>query len=155
MAITEYGQYLTPELGKGRIGQFPFHEADTLAAAKPIEWGIAVQRDATRPKRAVPYDGTARFEGIVQAGSSAANYDGPYRYEQYEPVPVMRRGRIWVEVLEDVVEGGAAVIDPTTANFRPEGTATAGVSVAIGIFKSSATAGSLALLEINLPGGVA
>jgi len=66
-------------------------------------------------------------------------------------VSFLRRGRIWVEVVEDVTKGNQAVADNATGDFRPSSTATTGISGVVGVFKTSAVAGDLAQLEINLP----
>jgi hypothetical protein len=154
--INTYGQYMEPTLGKGRIAEYPDHQADSLAAAETIEWGKGVSYDPANPNRAVTFDGTGKFVGVAVANHYAVNYapDQPGAYAQFDAISVLRKGRIYVEVLEDVTKGEAAVVDNTTGDFRPGDTATTTISAPVGQFKSSAAAGSYAILEINLPGGV-
>lgn len=154
--ITNYDQYMQEPTGKGRVALYPEHRADTLAAGGIIEWGTAVQYDATNKNKGVVYNG-GKFVGVA-----IANHYADYRVDnindalvgQYVPkdaVSVLRKGVIWVEVLEDVEKGDAAVADNATGNFRPGGSDEETVSGVIGEFKTSAVAGGLAQLEINLP----
>lgn len=158
MPITKYPQYMDEPLGIGRIGLYPEHRADTLAAAETIPWGSAVQY-AANPEQGEVYDGVRPFRGVAIAGHHAeyrvadVNNDIVGQHLQYDAISVLRKGAIWVKVLEDVVKGDAAKADKTTGNFRPGGTATTTVSGVIGEFKTSALANGLALLEVNLPGG--
>ncbi|UZH06391.1 structural cement protein Gp24 [Heyndrickxia coagulans] len=157
MPILSYEQYMPEELGKGKVASYHDHRADTEAAGAPIDWGVAVQRKADDPEHIVTYDGTGKFIGVAIANIYAETrlpdisqgVDG--HYEQYDVVPVLRRGIVFVEVLEDVIKGDEAVIDNATGNFRPKGTATTAVSASVGVFKTSASAGNLAQLEVNLP----
>ncbi|WP_426447577.1 structural cement protein Gp24 [Paenibacillus sp. S-38] len=157
MPITNYDQYMPEAIGKGRIAQYPEHRADTLGANGVIGWGRAVQHTATNKNRGEVYNGTSKVVGIA-----IANHYGEYRvtnlhneitgqYENNDAASVLRKGVIWVQVLEDVVKGDLAVADNATGDFRPSTTATAGKSAVIGEFKSSATANGLAQLEVNLP----
>ncbi len=158
MPITDYPQYMDEPLGLGRIGLYPEHRADTLAAAETIPWGAAVQY-AANPNRGEVYDGARPFRGVAIAGHHAeyrvanVNDDIVGQHAQFDPVSVLRKGAIWVKVLEDTDKGDGAVADQTTGNFRPDGTATTTVSGVIGEFKTAALANGLALLEINLPSG--
>ncbi|GEM_PF-1174928 len=158
MPITQYPEYMNEPLGIGRIGLYPEHRADTLAAAETIPWGAAVQYGANAEQGEV-YDGARPFRGVAIAGHHAeyrvadVNNDIVGQHVQYDAISVLRKGAIWVKVLEDVIKGDAAKADKTTGNFRPGGTATTTVSGVIGEFKTAALANGLALLEINLPIG--
>lgn len=158
MPITNYSEYMSAPTGKGRVGQYQDQRADTLAANEAIGWGRAVQYAANKNKADL-YDGVA---GAKVIGVAIANHYAEYRssdvnnplvgeYVANEAVSVLRRGLIWVEVLEDVVKGDQAVADNATGDFRPSQTVTGGKSAVIGEFKTSAVAGGLALLEINMP----
>jgi len=159
MSITNYSEYMIESTGKGRVAQYPDQRADTLAANETIGWGRAVQYAAANKNRADLYDGAS---GAKVVGVAIANHFAEYRssnvnnpitgeYVANDAVSVLRKGLIWVEVLEDVVRGDQAVADNATGDFRPSQTATAGKSAVIGEFKSSASTGGLALLEINMP----
>lgn len=156
MPITSYEQYMQEPTGKGRVALYPEHRADTLAAAEAIGWGRAVQYNAANKNRADLYDG-GKVVGIAIANhyaeyrSANVNNDIVGEYAANEAVSVLRKGVIWVQVLEDVEKGEDAVADNATGDFRPSDTATVGKSAVIGVFKTSAVANGLAQLEINLP----
>lgn len=157
MPITNYEQYMPQELGKGKVASYHDHRADTGAAAEDIDWGVAVQLNATNPNKVETYDGTGKFQGVAIANHYAetrlANVSDSVngKYSAGDAVSYLRRGIIFVEVLEDVVKGDEAVIDNATGNFRPADTTVTEKSGVIGVFKSSAAANGLAQLEINLP----
>ncbi|MFB6475766.1 hypothetical protein ACFCW7_23180 [Paenibacillus glucanolyticus] len=157
MPITNYDQYMPEVSGKGRIAQYPEQRADTLAAAGAIGWGRAVQYAATNKNRGEVYNGSRKVVGIAIANhyaeyrSSNINNSITGEYVANDAVSVLRKGIIWVEVLEDVEKGEPAVADNATGDFRPSDTSTTDKSDVVGVFKSSASAGGLAQLEINLP----
>uniref|UniRef100_UPI0018E49ED9 structural cement protein Gp24 n=1 Tax=Mycobacteroides abscessus TaxID=36809 RepID=UPI0018E49ED9 len=148
---------MTEELGKGKIASYHDHRADSGAAAEKIEWGVAVQYNAANPNKIETYDGTGDVVGVAIANHYAEtrlasvndSVDGAYVAD--DAVSFLRRGIIFVEVLEDVVKGEKAVVDNATGNFRPSDTVTVEKSAVVGVFKSSAAANGLAQLEINLP----
>lgn len=162
MPINSYEQYMTPETGKGKLASYHDEHAETYSASENILWGLAVQSNASDPDKVDVYDGTVT-DGFV--GVALANhFAGEYRVEDVstdpitgtayaagQPISVLRRGIIWVEVLEDVIRGKQAVVDNETGNFRQKGSATATVSDTVGVFRTTAQAGNLAQLEINLP----
>lgn len=162
MPIFSYEQYMAQETGKGKLASYHDEHAETYSASEDIAWGLAVQNNAADPDKIDVYDGTVAngFVGVAIANHFAGEYrvndvsTDPITGTSYvagQPVSTLRRGIIWVEVLEDVIKGKQAVVDNTTGNFRQKGSATATVSDAIGVFKTSAQAGNLAQLEINLP----
>ncbi|KAB8139273.1 hypothetical protein F9U64_01215 [Gracilibacillus oryzae] len=152
--ITVYPQYMEESIGKGRLAEYPETRADSGAAAESINWGVGVEYSGD--EQVVTYAG-GTFRGIALAQTF-----GEYRvnnisddiegaYEQYDAVSFLRKGIVWVEVEEEVSKGDAAVCDSATGNFRAEGTEATTISGVVGEFKSSAVAGELAKLEINLP----
>lgn len=157
MPITDYREYMAEELGKGKVASYHDFRADSGAAAEDIDWGVAVQYNAVNPNKVEVYDGTGKFKGIAIANhyaeyrlaSVADDVDG--HYVTNDAVSFLRRGAIFVEVLEDVIKGEDAVIDNATGNFRPSDTVTVEKSAVIGVFKTSASANGLAQVEINLP----
>lgn len=157
MPITNYEQYMTEELGKGKIASYHDHRADSGAAAEKIEWGVGVQYNAANPNKVDRFKGTGGFIGVAIANhyaetrlvNVANDVDGAYEVD--DAVSFLRRGIIFVEVLEDVVKGEKAVVDNASGNFRPSDTATLEISAVVGTFKSSTAANGLAQLEINLP----
>lgn len=157
MPITNYDQYMPEVLGKGKIALYPEHRADTGAIQAALVFGVAVQYNAADADFVEQYDGTGKFVGVSIADHHSetrlASVDDEVEgaYQAGQAVSFLRKGVIYVEVLEDVVKGDDAVIDDTTGNFRPGDTATVTVSEVVGVFKSSAAANGLAQLEINLP----
>lgn len=155
MPITSYDQYMSEELGKGVIAEYRSSHADSKAAGGDIPFGVAVELGAANKNTVVQFTGGAPY------GVAVARHFNEYvnttdaeakKYVENDAVPVLRKGVIWVEVIEDVEAGQAVKVDNATGNFRPEGTATAETVAFPGaVFKSSAIAGGLAKLEINLP----
>jgi hypothetical protein len=162
MPINSYEQYMTPETGKGKLASYHDEHAETFGAGADIPWGLALKQSPDDPDKVLKYDGAA---GSAFVGVAVANhFAGEYRvddvstgeitgtaYPTGQPVTVLRRGIIWVEVLEDVIRGKQAVVDNETGDFRQKGSATATVSDTVGVFRTTAQAGNLAQLEINLP----
>ncbi|AKG05529.1 hypothetical protein AAV35_012720 [Salimicrobium jeotgali] len=152
MPITNYGKYLPEATGKGKLANFQDYSANTKAAAEVIPYGVAVQL-GTDPETAVPFAGGS-FEGVALAQEvhDWVNQADDQKYKTQTPVAVVTKGVIWVEVIEDVVASDKPVVDNTTGNFRPDSTATTEVTALPSArFRSSAAAGDLAQLEINLP----
>lgn len=92
-------------------------------------------------------------EQILESGEL---FKSSGKYLENQQVPVLRRGVIWVEVNQDVEPDDPAFFVHTGAaadigKFRMDDAATDADAVPTGVFRSAATAGNLALLEINLP----
>ncbi|MEK4883471.1 hypothetical protein NST81_01900 [Bacillus sp. FSL W8-0223] len=153
MTIPVGQEYMSPVLGLGKIASYQNYKADTLAASSDINFGAAVQMVSDNPEQCKAYDGSGEFYGVAIAKHFVPSFEGDKvgKYSQFEAVSVLRQGIITVKVEEDVIKGEKAVIDKATANFRPSGTSTTEVSGVVGIFKTSASGGGLAQLEINLP----
>lgn len=158
MPIMDYGEYMSSELGLGRTAAIHGLRTESAPAAGNINWGAAVQRDTTNANKIAQYDGTGALYGVAIASmfgefreTDVSNFPDNIGYVVNDAVSILRRGRIFVLVLEDVQIGQQAVADKTTGNFRPSGTATSTVSGVIGEFKTTTAAGHLAELEINLP----
>lgn len=102
-------------------------------------------------------------EALVFRGISVHTYaveqqsDGTVEYADEQTVNVLRRGVIWVQTTGTVTRDQAAFFVISGANagkFTDTDDATTD-PVPSGVFRSSASGGALAKLEINLPGGVA
>lgn len=155
MAITQYyGTMMDKELGPGVLGEYPGIQADTKANGETgyILPGLAVQLVPGSPGAVELFDGTGVFYGIVTATKVGGDDYEELGYAANKPVPILRKGTLWVEVVEEVVAGDGAVIDEATSKFRPVNTDTVAVTPFNGQFKTSASAGELALLEVLLPG---
>lgn len=156
--ITQYDQYMQEPIGKGRVASYHDHRADTGAAVAALAWGRAVQYNSSNPNQVETYNGAAGDVVGIAISDEVTEYrvqnisdEIVGQYEKNDPVSFLRRGKIWVEVLEDVTKGDKAVADNATGDFRPSGTATTDVSAVVGAFKTSAVTGDLAQVEINLP----
>lgn len=152
MPITSYEKYMSEAKAKGKLANYQDYSAETKGAAAAIAYGIAVQLGGDR-ETVVPFAG-GTFEGVAlaQEPHDWVNNANDQSYPVNSPVAVVTKGVLWVEVEEDVLTGDTPVVDNTTGNFRPSTTATATVTALPSAkFRSSAAAGGLAQLEINLP----
>ncbi|EGO5846001.1 hypothetical protein KJZ24_01360 [Enterococcus faecalis] len=148
MTIPYPEKYMKPELGVGKLADYQDVQADSLVVgAEGLGFGVGVQ---VKENVATAYkDG--KFYGV----SYAKNYveEIPYgdvekigKYKEHEMVPILRKGSIWVKVNEDVLAGE----DAKVLNGGNFGKATTSDTV-IGTFKTTASSGNLAILQINLP----
>jgi len=154
MAITDYyGTETDKELGEGVLGEYPDTQADTKANTTGgyLDFGVGVQLTSANENAVEVYDGTGTFYGITLAQKFGdTDYDA-VGYEDNMPVAVLRKGTVWVKVLEEVTAGEMVVADDTTGLFRPASTAETLIHAINGQFKTSAGADELALVEIILP----
>ena len=156
MTIPYPEKYMKPELGIGKLANYQGVQADSLVVGVGgLGFGVGVQ--ATEDVATTYKDG--QFYGI----SYAKNYveEIPYgdvekvgKYKEHEMVPILRKGAIWVKVDEDVLAGENAKA-LSTGNFGKatisSDPATTPSDTVIGTFKTTASAGNLAVLQINLP----
>ncbi|MFX3616231.1 MAG: hypothetical protein ACE3JK_01705 [Sporolactobacillus sp.] len=148
---------MDPELGLGRVAAMHGIRTESAAAAAAINWGAALQLNADDPNKIEPFAGGKPFYGIAiesmfgEFRETDVSEFPTANYVAQDAVSILRRGRIWVLVLEDVIRGQGAKVDNVTANFRPETTVVAEVSTVVGVFKNNALANHLAEVEINLP----
>jgi hypothetical protein len=144
---------MTEETGIGRVAQTGY-EAQPCIAEDAIPFGVAVKRGVGL-QGVVVYDGAA---GSVLAGIAIDNGRGSRtlgatnQYNVQTPVPVMRKGSVWVRVLEDTGAGDTVKIDHATGHFRPSATVEANATVLpSAVVIRGAVANGLAMLDINLP----
>ena len=133
-------------LNKGQLADGRLDHADSMAAENEIPFGCAVERGTDPEKQVKKFAGNV-FTGIAMY-SPAGDLDNA-KYIEKNPVTVLRKGIIWVEVGEDVVAGDKASVFNATANFGKNGTAE--TTAINGEFKTSATSGNVAKLEISMP----
>lgn len=153
MAIMNYGKYMPEAGGKGKLANYQDYGADTQPAAETIPFGAAVQLDGTGDAVTVVKAGGKPY-GIAMAQEihDWVTKADDQKYVQYDAVPVMRKGVIWVEAGEDVITGESANVNPANGKFYASDTATAGTIVfPTAVFKSKATTNQLVQVEINLP----
>ncbi|MBC1935186.1 hypothetical protein HCA69_02325 [Listeria grandensis] len=150
MSIPVGQKYMKPEGGPGKLANYQGTKADSTAAGDEIRPGAAVQvvEEVSSPLK----DGGS-FYGVAIAQNFTTTFraDKNGNYSKYDAVPVLREGTIWVEVDEDVKASEKAVANTDTANFLPSTTSKTTKTEVIGMFKTTAHAGNLAQLEINLP----
>lgn len=89
------------------------------------------------------------FRGIA-LHTHKATVNGLNRYEQYEPVSVLRKGQAWVETGVAVTADETAYVDATGAIGKFTNVSS-GNMVTGGKFRSTVGVAGLAIVEINLP----
>lgn len=148
MAITEYGQYMPLAGSPGQLANYQDYAADNYPAKEIIPFGTAVQL-AADGKGVVPVKtdgnpiGIALSRGIHDYTTNADDQ----KYLVGQPVPVVKRGNIFVVAGGDVTNGMAVQVDVATGKFVARG----GSDFSRAVFRGNATADSLVQIEINLP----
>ena len=152
MSITDYNKYLPEAESKGKLATFQDYSAATKAAAEEIPYGVAVQL-GTDEQVNICNGSTPVGVALAQKIRDWVDPNADdQKYKTNDPVAVVRKGVIWVKAVEDVTAGDSAKVDNVTGDFRPSDTATTeSVAFPSSAFKTSAVAGELAQLEINLP----
>jgi len=164
---TTYQQYFE-QAKAGLIADIRTAVLESFAAENELNFGMATVA-GTDPAKQVkkPSAASQVFRGITVAawtmeqkltGAPASTADSIGKFVQYDMVPVLRRGLIWVKVVQDVVIDDAAYFVHTEAvnpeyigYFRKDVDGGNADAVPTGVFRSSALAGALALLEVNIP----
>jgi len=148
MAITEYGQYMPLAGSPGQLANYQEYAADSYPAKEIIPFGAAVLLSADGTG-VVPVKtdgkpiGIALSRGIHDYTTNADDQ----RYLVGQPVPVVKRGNIFVVAGVDVTNGMAVQVDATSGKFVVSG----GIDFSRAVFRGNATADSLVQIEINLP----
>lgn len=132
------------------------HRIVTGAAEGAIPFGRAVVPGTDPEKQVMLPDpsGLEKFRGVAKSTwAQEQDLTGEGQYKDKAAVNVVKQGVIWVEVNGDVVVDGAAyfVFTPGADLGKFRGDDTAASIVPTGVFRSSASSGELAILEINLP----
>ena len=104
-------------------------------------------------------DATGEVTGLVGQGVVLRSHTQPQNegYADGDPMPVMKKGRVWVPVEDAVTADTAAFVRFVAAGaeqlgaFRSDADGTDAVALPGAKFASDAGAGELALLELNLP----
>lgn len=147
MTITEYGQYMPLAGSPGQLANYQEYAADSYPAKEIIPFGAAVQLSADGTGVVpVKTDGTpigiALSRGIHDYTTNADDQ----KYLVGQPVPVVKRGNIFVTAGGDVTNGKAVQIN-SAGKFVTSG----GIDFSRAVFRGNATADSLVQIEINLP----
>ncbi|MCT6926158.1 hypothetical protein [Metasolibacillus sp.] len=148
MAITEYGQYM-PIAGKpGQLANYQEYAADSYPAKEIIPFGAAVQLSADGTGvELVKTGGTPIGIALAREIHDYTTNADDQKYLAGQPVPVVKRGNIFVVAGGDVTNGAAVQVDATTGNFVTSG----GIAFGRAVFRTNATADSLVQIEVNLP----
>lgn len=114
--------------------------ADQFLVATDSSAGTIAKTEKTAGADAVA-GGT--FIGLASFTTAEAMHLG---YEKGDHVNVLKKGRIWVKVAGEVLAGQAAYINNSTGKITASGSGA--TAIAGGVFKSNASDGTLAELEI-------
>jgi hypothetical protein len=140
-----------------------FTDKVSIAAGTEHQFGTLVAADAATGKSVMPI-GTNVIQGIALHDH---NISGRYlpgvanatdRYVQYDPMTVLRRGRVWARASGACTKDAVAKYDPATGIFANAGSATlknakfltANLTV-IGITPTDATS-IIVMVELHDPG---
>lgn len=126
----------------GLLFPFVLHSIETgiLQDSKDSEGGFALW--GKKGEAGKVYAAKPASDGILLGIAQRTTISGGY--EEGDAVNVVKKGRLWVKVSGEVTAGATAYVDDTTG--LP--TATAGTAITGGVFKSNASGGELAELEI-------
>lgn len=146
MTIPLPEKYMRPEGGVGKLANYQSTQADTLVAGAAIPYGSPVS--AVDGVASVFTTGDLFGVVIAQEYAKEIPYGDGEKVGEYpkgKPVPVLRKGSIWVKVSDDVVQNEKATVN--ASGFKKA----VAEEVVVGVFQSTASANGLAILQINLP----
>lgn len=133
------------------------HDIVSATASAAIEYGkgVAIAADGTVAKPAAT---GFLFGGVaLYSDNKSVDNSGVAQYEQYDPVPALRKGRVWVYA-EQAVDPTAAVYLRHTTNaalvpgdFRTDADTARADLVAGARWVSTTVGAGMAILEINAP----
>ena len=93
-----------------------------------------------------------RPQGIDQSAAKGEQFSTGAEYRDGDTVNVLRRGRVYVTVTANVSAGEDAYVDVLTSGEEGKFTNVSTDNLATGgVFRSSASTGELAVVEVNLP----
>jgi len=146
--ITEYGQYMPIVGSPGQLANYQEYAADSYPAKEVIPFGAAVQLSADGTgivpvKTGGSPIGIALSRGIHDYTTNADDQ----KYLVGQPVPVVKRGNIFVVAGGDVTNGSTVQVDTATGKFIASG----GIDFSRAVFRANAVADALVQIEINLP----
>jgi hypothetical protein len=161
---TDYKLYFL-QAKAGMLGDLRENIQESYAAESEFNFGMAAVRGTDPVGQIIKAVATGGiFRGITVAAFtleqsllSGSISDSVGKYLINDMVPVMRRGQIWVKVVQDVLVDDPVYfvhtnVDPTKIGYFRKDADTANADlVPTGVFRTAALAGGLALVEINLP----
>jgi hypothetical protein len=133
---------------------------ESRAAGAAVNFGTLVCKRAADDadecgNPAASADVTARVLGVALRDETRKHTTG---YETGDQVTYLRKGRVYVTVESDVVAGAAAYVrftveapDLQLGAFRADVDTDKAVALPGAVFRTTTSAGGLAILELNLP----
>lgn len=127
-------------------------ETRVNGAAGAIDFGLAVARLNDKECKVIAADGDDIVGISVRHAIRSANSSGVVNYVQYDAVPVLRSGYIYVTALENAVPGDAVI--SVTAQGGQLGSTTGGaagagrVVVPNATWETTTTAGEIGIVRI-------
>lgn len=151
----------------GMIADLRTKVEESYAAESELNFGMAAVAGTDPEKQIKKPDAAGQtFRGITTdewteeqrlTNVPASTTESEGKFIEYDMVPVLRRGVIWVKVVQDVnVDDPVYFMHSSPAPedngyFRKDAAGGQADLVPTGVFKTSALAGELAVVEINLP----
>lgn len=127
---------------------------ETFMAEEDIPFGSGVVKGAAAATGVInptAYDAaTEVFRGVALHSHAVQTPEPRVGYVDTEAVSVLRKGKVWVKVSSDVAVDAAAYADHVNENGQFTDVSTNN-GAQVGIFRTAATSGNLAVLELNLP----
>ena len=156
---TQVNEYME----KGLAGQLAdIGNADVITRANSqgaaIPFGTFVTKGAAEGQAVLP-TASAQVTGLAGLGVTLRSHTQPQEegYADGDPMPVIKKGRVWVPVEDAVTAESAAFVRFVAAGaeqlgaFRSDADGTDAVALPGAKFVCDAEAGGLALLDLNLP----
>jgi len=151
--VSTYG-FTLPVAQAGQLYDIVDNQIESFAAEGAVPFGRACAKGTVADKQVlIPtttgdvFRGVAVFTHTVEIDRDtglAAHADG-------DAVSVLRKGKIWVEVTSDVAVDAVAYVDVAGTDLGKFTDVSSSNLATGGIFRTAASSGGLAVLEINLP----
>lgn len=155
--------YQLPAGFPGERADADAYSALTCVATAATAFGLAVAQSGSGNQCALPAAAADKIVGITMHTAREQGYQtGTTQYESGDPLPVMTKGRIFVTAEQAVapgdpvfvrfaVNGGNNVLGALRKDADNPGAGATAVQLPGAVFRTSASAGAIAVVEINLP----
>lgn len=153
MAQLTYSQTMAVAMA-GMKGDASDDQVDSGAAEGAVGFGLAVVRGTDASKQVkVPAADSGVFRGVALQTHMAQTIAGVAQYADKDAVGYMRKGRVWVPVVDAVAVDAAAYFLWDTADAGKFSDDSSGNRDAVptGRFVTSTSGAGLAMLELNIP----
>lgn len=150
---TGYNIYMDPA-NEGQLADDGFTDKNSFAAEGVVLFGRAVVPGTDIEKQVkIPATTNTTFMGVsISSYTTVQDVNGDGGYLDTDTVPVLRRGRIWVPVINAVAANNPAYYMYNSINAGKFCSSNSNAQIVpTGVFRSSTTGAGLAILEINLP----